>query len=110
MSAQYKNMTYEKPAQPSFIKNMLSGNARSANNGREPIPERPIDDTRGDEQSDEEGDEAPLVVQVKQRDLSQAEVERGGLDFFVLMCFTEFVGQSKKAKLHHRLNLLLKNQ
>ena len=70
-------MTYSKPTQPAFIRDMLSGNSRASNGGREPIPERPVDDEYADPPSEEEGDEAPLVVQVRKRDLSQAEVQRG---------------------------------
>ena len=77
MAHQYKNMTYSKPTQPAFIRDMLSGNSRASNGGREPIPERPVEDEYADPPSEEEGDEAPLVVQVRKRDLSQAEVQRG---------------------------------
>lgn len=81
MSQAYKNMTYNKPSQPAFIRDMLSGRSAASNGGREPIPERPVEDDYQDPESDE-GEDGPVVVQVRKRDLSEAEVKRCVLSAF----------------------------
>ena len=58
---------------------MLSGHSNTpSSNGRVPIPERPDDDTYRDPSSDEEGDEAPAIVVLKEgKHMTAEDVQRG---------------------------------
>ena len=64
----------------SFISNMLNAAASSSNNGRPAIPERSAEDDYEDPPTpprDEEGDEAPQIVVLKEgKHLSKEEVEQ----------------------------------
>ena len=71
-----------------------------------PIPERPADDLNGDPESDEEGDEAPQIVVVREgKHVTKAEYERSTnrVDGFVndLMLMHLHQSNLEHLPLHH---------
>jgi hypothetical protein len=77
-SQQFKNLRYEEGEKPAFLKRML-GQQDLADDGRPSIPRRPDGDSYEDPptpERDEEGDEAPQVVVLKEgKHMSKAEVD-----------------------------------